>query len=484
MLRVSLQLRSYQRGGWKPGSKHQKHQMMNPTLFLYRFPGPRGAGPYTMKYWWTLGCFPTGREVPFRLSEFLQTYYQMHVPVEVEEWLDYFVKHPASDVVPALGDLLKQMESLSDGLEGDAALDDAETEERGYQVHAPSVMPLLVPARRLEACLSVRLPASGLRGVMTAQAPLRKRAMDACFEYREAVQRIGSTPHRRAGFAHLALSEEAGRTDHRDGALLEGARAQLSAPRHGLPADSKEPIAPPPAASVGSLVGLAATVPETTAEDEKCLIRLGSALAEGSMRQKKFRDAADTLSSLLLFCHDDDTRGTVHSSLASALNRDGRFREAAFHGREAALLKSCPRGYANWAVATAYMDDFERAEHILEDGIVACASDALAGDTKGNGTHPSLTSAQQSILAAKAQQGNRRVRPEMRHRRAHLPSQQQRGLEEGEGRMFDNPFDQVVFNKQKYTAKMDPTNFELGSVFRRVGDVGGFISSTKSMEKI
>jgi len=482
---------------------------MNPTLFLYRFAGPRGPGPFTMKYWWTLGCFPTGREVPFRLPEFLQTYCQMHVPAEVEEWLDYFVKNPAETLVPALEQLLQRMEAISDGRDhGETEVD--EDEERGYKLHAPSVAPLIEPLKAVEMSLSVRIPAPALRAVMSDRK-LCKRAMDDLYEYTEAVRTVGSTPHRRAGFAHLSVgttsspTAESQRLDEpQDGSsLLSSVRSKIlldtspsTITEHVAAAgaasiDSPTPTnQPPPVPEIRKLVSDVTSVPSSTAPDERRLIQFATTVATGSMKQKKYRDAADTLSSLLLFCHDDDTRGTVHSSLASALNCDGRFREAEFHGREAALLKACPRGYANWAVATAYMDDFERAERILDEGTEAFLELQLStmGDERVEVSrqrdHPVLEAARASIANARRAAGNSRTKAEMRGKRSHLPSQQQRGLEEGQGRMFDNPFDQVVFNKHLYAAKMDPSNFELGSVFRRVGDVAGFISSTKSMEKI
>lgn len=454
---------------------------MNPTLFLYRFAGPRGPGPFTMKYWWTLGCFPTGLEAPFRLHEFLATYKQAHVPVEVEEWLQYFVTNPAHSLATSLDALGESMSLVA------VADDDTTSEDRGYRLHAPSIAGMLDPLHRVEKELMLAIPRAGIRAVM-ADTKLRRRAADELFEYTEAVKEGGSTPHRRAGYAQLtgnsleqdlpqAIADGQALLGGVDpGALINNVRRQLgfTAASSALVATtapvSATSVRPPPEAAT-TLVANAASIPAATASDEKALLRLMTTFAEGSMKIRRYDDAAMLLSNLLLFAHDDDVRAELHGNVATALNHDGQFKRAEFHGREAALLRASPRGYANWATAVAYQDDFERAEKILCDAV----------ESVGH-SHPVLQSAQNSIRAA-ASTGKRRDDVAL-NRRSHLPSQQWRGLNQGPGRMFDNEFDTVVFQNKLYVSKMNPTSNELGSVFRRVGDLGGHISSTKSMEPI
>jgi hypothetical protein len=462
-MRATRQLAGFQRGGWNPGSRHQKHQMLNPTLFLYRFPGPRGPGPFTMKYWWTLGCFPSGREVPFRLQEFLDAYQKTHVPVEVEEWLDCFVKHPAEQLVPTLEALLQGLESV-----------DHMEEAEGYLVHEPSVAPLLAPLRQLESIVSVTIPPIAVRAVLADRA-LRDRVSDETYAYLDAVRTGGSTLHRRAGYVHLALSDGTP-VDEEDVAKQGISRLEALSGKKSLKTGAFLPSAAPlPTDAVGTFVGRTlSSIPDETAHDERCLITMLTTFAEGAVKKKRFGDAANMLSSMLLFSHDDDTRAAVHANVATAHNLNGSHKEAEFHGREAALLRASPRGFINWATAVAYQDDWERASAILEDALVECPGDSMILHAQ----------AQVAALRASLPSKDGTVPLELRGRRAHVPALQQKGLEEGEGRSFQNAFDIAVFKHQQITSKLDPTNFELGSVFRRVGDLGGAISSTKSMERI
>lgn len=447
--------RNFQRGGWSPGSRHQKHQMLNPTLFLYRFPGPRGPGPYTMKYWWTLGCFPSGREVPFRLQEFLESYQQAHVPVEVEEWLDCFVKHPAEQLVPALETLLGALEGV-----------DTMEEPEGYMAHEPSVVPVLASLRQLESVATITIPPVAVRAAM-ADRSLRKRACDHTYAYLEAVRSGGSTPHRRAGYGHMSLPDSGEPSLRLEEREREATLIDSAGP-------SSVTRAPPPNDSVGQLVGQSfSAIPGETAEDERCLISMVTTFAEGAIKKKRFSDAASMLENMLLFSHDDDVRAAVHANVATAHNLNGTYKEAEFHGREAALLRANPRGYVNWATAVAYQDDFERASSIIDDALAEHPSD------------DAVLSTQHQINELRRSLPNGSTVPlEFRGKRAHSPAQQSRGLVEGQGRSFQNAFDVAVFKHQQIDAKLDPQNFELGSVFRRVGNLGGHFSSTKSTERI
>ncbi|CUG86338.1 membrane-associated protein, putative [Bodo saltans] len=225
--------------------------------------------------------------------------------------------------------------------------------------------------------------------------------------------------------------------------------------------------------AVGRLVGDSFSISDETSHDEKCLISLVTTFAEGAVKKKKYGDAANMLANLLLFAHDDDVRAAVHANVATAQNLNGLYKEAEFHGREAALLRSSPRGYANWATAVAYQDDYERATSILSDALVECPNDDLV-----RRTHEQISEVRASLPNGSS------VPLELRGKRAYSPAQQMRGLAEGEGRNFMNHTDIVISHHKQLHSKLNPRDFELGSVFRRVGDLGGHISSTKSMEKI
>ncbi|CCW61990.1 unnamed protein product [Phytomonas sp. EM1] len=439
MLKKDIWLRNYQRGGWSPGSKHQKHMTLNPSLFLYRFPGPHGPGPYTMKYWWTLGCFPTGLDSPFRLKEFLATYKQQHVPIEVEEWLNCFLNDPLQELTAAVEELLDQLENCT-----------VAERTKGYVAHEPSVVHLSNSLKKIERQLGVRIPPIGVRAALAGEKSYSK-LMDDLYNYKEAIATNGSTPHRR--FARISFEE-------------------MDSIEHRIAPSKVDTVSN----DVGSAVGSFVSVPEKTADDELKLIRLLTTFAEGCASKRKFDDSFFLLSGSLAFAHDNACRSIVHSNISIAALLDGRFKEAEFHGREAALLSSNNKGaesssgtaYRLWATAVAYQDDFNSSLSIIDDAL---------------SLHPNnqeLESLRQKILSLKESSG--RMSPLLRGKRCHLKSQQDRALIEGCGRAFDNEFDLIKFKNKLYPAKMDPSTNEMGSVFRRVGDLGGFISSSRSIE--
>lgn len=435
-------LLSYQRGSWAPGSKHQKHMSMNPTQYLYRFPGPSGPGPYTMKYWWTLGCFPTGIEIPFRLKEFLATYQQEHVPLEVEEWLQCFVKDPFMGLQEATTELLAQLEEAP-----------VCRKTRGYMSINPSASQYLSPLKKFEKHLGISIPVAAVRATLGTPS-LHNRLKDELFEYSMSLEESGSTHHRR--LARLSFEETEPLSELPQSAeVLQEMGASI--PPH-----------------TGQLVGTYASPHSTTAPDEKNIIRFLTTCAEGSAIAKQYDVAYSILSSALKFSHDDDTDSIIHCNASSAALLDGRFKEAEFHGRQSALLEPQPRhsgkekgrGYALWASAVAYQDDFERAGRIVEDGLsVHSASEDLQS------LHQSLSSL-----------SSRSVPPSLRGVKAHTNGQQKRALLHGSGKSFDNEFDWIVFKNKLYPNKMDPSSNEMGSVFRRVGDLGGHISTSRSSE--
>ena len=452
LLRRTEVLRSYQRGSWAVGSKHQKHQMMNPVPFLYRIPGKRGPGPFTMKYWWTLGCFPSGREVPFRLHEFLASYQQEHVPLEVEDWIQYFIKDPVDDLLPALSKVQTML----------AALPLPDETIVGYKAPEPSVARLAEPVAALERSLMVQIPMTAVRAV-ASNRKLKALLLDEMYDYAELVRESGSTPHRRAG-----RNELTSRQQPESFGLVLPVEDPVDLLPDGRPNALVTRAVPNP--NLGRQVGHAFDISsEETAPDERRLIRMLTTFAQGSMLKGKPADAASLMSQALMFTHDDDVRGTVHANVASAYIGNGQYEDAAFHGQEAALMKKS-KGFANWATAVAYMDDFERAEAILEDALTVHKDD------------PQLIATQSAVrdLASRSPA----VPPQLRGKTMRSPVQQHQQLVQGKGRSFMNEFDFVEFNKKMYAPKLNPSTNDLGSDFRRVGDLGGHVSTSRSEEKL
>ncbi|KAK7198748.1 hypothetical protein NESM_000839500 [Novymonas esmeraldas] len=444
MLRRERVALSFQRGSWAPGSKHQKHMSMNPTMYLYRFAGPRGPGPYVMKYWWTLGCFPTGLERPFRLAEFLATYQRQHVPMEVEEWLQCFVKSPYEELRDATADLLARLEEIP-----------TKEKTRGYESVEATAAAFAAPLARFERQLNVHVPPLAVRAALGSTA-LRERLKDDLFEYHESLVEGGSTPHRR--LARSALEEPLALSD----GVVDPDSQELSRERMPVP--------------LGEAVGVYVSPDTRTCDDEKKLLRVLTTFSEGCALKQDYDGAFSLLSSCLGFSHDEDTDVVVHSNAAAAALLSGQFREAEFHGRQAALLepqaapgkRSGGGGYVLWATATAYQDDFERASRIVEKGLEVFPANA------------NLTAMREKLTslgspAAPALPSSTVIRS---------AAQQKRALLHGSGRSFDNEFDWAVFKNKLYPSKMNPTTNEMGSVFRRVGDLGGHISTSRSMERL
>ncbi|CCW66334.1 unnamed protein product [Phytomonas sp. Hart1] len=439
MLKKNIKLCGYQRGGWSPGSKHEKHMTLNPTLFLYRFPGSHGPGPYTMKYWWTLGCFPTGLDAPFRLKEFLATYKQQHVPIEVEEWLDCFLNDPLQELTAAIEELLDLLENCTTA-----------EQTKGYVAYEPSILHLSNALVKIKSQLGVRIPPIGIRAAL-AHKLSHSKLIDDLYDYKEAIMINGSTPHRR--FARKSFEE----TDSMEHQILPDKVNTISN-------------------EVGSVVGNFVSIPEKTADDELKLIRLLTTFAEGCALRNEFDDSFLLLIDSLPFAHDDISRSVVHCNVSKAALLDGKFKEAEFHGREAALLlsntkrtdSSAPNAYRLWATAVAYQDNFSHSLNIINDALTL---------------HPDnheLESLRQQVIFLNESYG--KMNPRLMGKRHHFKSQQDRALIEGSGRVFDNEFDLVKFGTKLYPAKMNPSTNEMGSVFRRVGDLGGFISTSRSTE--
>lgn len=443
MFRRSIKLAQFQRGSWAVGSKHQKNQMLNPTLFLYRFPGKFGPGPYTMKYWWTLGTFPSGIEIPFRLQEFLASYQQSHVPEEVEDWLNVFIKDPVDNIVPAVEAFASALDALP---ECDRTV--------GYKAIEPSVQPVLAPLKKVCEIFMMDVPATSVRAV-ASDAALKKQLLDEAFEYVQCVKQSGSTPHRRLGRGVMEMQQQL--------PVSESAVAQKTDDTAAHPIQLTDDAA--------AQIGAALEVDNLpTQPDEKRLIRMLATFAEGSMKKRKFSDAADLMESSLMFAHDAQSRSRIHSDAASAHNLNGDFKEAEWHAKESVLLEKNPRGYANWACSVAYQDDFERAAEVVQDGLALFPA------------HPALSKVDETLKGIAAE--GRQVNPLHRGARYQRPAQMTRGLDRAGGKNWRNEFDYVIFNNKFYAAKMDPSNSMPGSIFRRVGTLGLGYTSTQQFEPL
>ena len=476
LFRPTPPLRAFIEKGRAIGSKGQKHMMYLPTKFLYRLPSKRyGPGPVLMKYWWTLGTFPTGLEIPFRLQEFHDAYIKAHVPEEVEEWLGAFVKAPVAVITSRCDEFVRRLES------------EPAPVRRGVpvaQLHNAKALAGLLDEAFGELGLEDHcVPVIAVR-TCAANAQSKADLLNAVFGLSYLVKEYGSTTHRRWGRAHVQLSTS-------DAAEIEGttmmaetvAKAELggqplaAAISHEpsstgatgvgaqqaavgpLAADSSLPSHPsaPFTPQVAALIVQAMQVRGgETAPDERCVVDALSVLARGCQVSKQPDAAVRLLRHAALFAHDDRTRSAVLSNQASALNGCGRFAEAQASARESVLLHRSPSGFANWAVATAFLDDFDAALSITETGLLEHPG------------HPALETCRTQLTRLVA--GQLAVPANARGRRVHTPYQFAQGLLTKQGFGFDNPWDYTLVAGKPTHWRLDPTRNSPGSVFTFVGD--------------
>lgn len=442
-MRRSIFSYSYQRGSWSPGSKHQKHMSVNPTYFLYRFPGSKGPGPYTMKYWWTLGCFPTGLAVPFRLQEFLSTYQQFHIPVEVEEWLQFVIVDPIES-------LKTEISNLSSSIDLHPEFD----KNNKVEISGISAHPFTMPLKKIENTLGVFISPSSLAKTLK-HSDLRERVLDYFDEYKEHLTLNGSTPHRR--FARYFFESPLDQSQ-----ISSSSSSQLVNLSHSIPE------------KVTSAIGCVVDPPPHTAPDEKTIIKLLSTIAEGSSREGLLSDARETLYSALQFSHDSTTQSHLYSNIASSALGLGEFKEAEYYAQESLLTaphtakkKSI---YKLWCSAVAHQGDFLRCGAIMDEAL-----EAFPGDSD---LQLFMERAQSHL---NENEGVFQGLAEKRHRSKLGPVQSQQ-LPLSTGRIFDNEFSWTTFKNKLYPSKMNPSSNEMGSVFRRVGDLGLHTSTSRSTE--
>lgn len=394
------------------GSKGQKHMYFAPVKFLYRYPGNyKNPGPVLMKYWWTLGMFPTGLTAPFRFQEFVDNYKALHMPDDVERWLESFLVQPATALAPNAREFAKRLEALP--------VATPTLHKRANVVGVPrAAEPLQLAMREL----GLEVPTVAVRAVAERPA-LRRRLVTSVAEYGDTVAESGSTPHRRWAARELAEKEEGTQ------ALLDATAEQPTLlSQHDAHPDSDTSPDKGITEAAASAVHAANELP--TQPDEALLVETLTTLAVGCDRMQRHAAAEALLQAALGFAHDDELAAEVHSNLASACNKNGHFGEAVAHGQAAALRARSAKGFANWAVATAYLDDVDGAAEICQRGLAEHPESAV------------LKSVETTL--ARHMTGRVATAPAARGKRYHAPAQTQRGLLEAQGEHFMNETDIVM----------------------------------------
>lgn len=466
------------RGGQKPGAAHQKHVSMLPMIYLYRFPHvPHNPGPVVMKYYWTLGCVPTGLASPFRLQEFLNEYQAAHVPEEVEQWLRAFVQDPVDSLQSNLHHFMIAVDQLPNAIRG-----------AKYQTQLPMITSALPQLEALQKDLGVEVPAICLRGVAGSRT-LRGRLLDDLYDYGQCLQEEGSTPHRRAMRALMednANQQQVSGIPAADLFFPNVGQSQITSSNsvEGRPTQtdsSPQTLATPETAlqqslSVvdGAIASAFAVDPRVTANDERAIIRLLTTFGEGAMRAQKYDAAATVLQSALTFAFDDECKSTAHGNLSTALNRAGQFKAAEQNAKEAVLLTRSKKGFCNLGVALAYQHRENEALSVMNDALQIYQDDEALKQTQAQilsfasqrPIAPTLPAATVGAASSRYYSNTSRVNV----------------MGNGVANFFGNQFDSVAFHGKKINAKLDPTNF--GQTFGRAHVTGlAYRTSTKTFER-
>lgn len=476
MLSRNPLLLSYVRGGFGIYSRHQKHQSYAPVPYLYRFPGKRGPGPVLMKYWHTLGQFPTGLEVPFRLEEFHQNYIRQHVPAELEDWLRCVVYDPAETLTSHMEVFMTRLQNAPAPKRSNSVLSRSNMFD-AKNVHAP--------LQKAFDEFGVEIPVIAVRAVASSPR-LREDMLDVCFAYRETVAQIGSTPHRR--WAAISAFQEQGE---------EGKKSQtLIAPTLFPPVNSNisqnnlssslPSLTPDQTEVVGKTLSSVLTFPVAlkqndnnnndhddgksnssffeAAPDEILAAKMLTTLAEGCHRgaQGRSADAATKLLEAALNFAREDHRvaGCTHTNLANAYSAQGDFKKAELHAKEALLRDGAnPRAYAAWSVATALQDDLDSALQISADAL------------QEHPTSDVLKQVYEEI--ARAASGRTATPEHARGKRYQLQSQCNTAMRLGGGKLFDNGFDwaRTPDSKLRLSMPLDPTYAGMGTMVKRAPEM-------------
>lgn len=450
-------------------NKGQKHQMLAPHVFMYRVADAKKPGPVLMKYWWTLGCFPTGLGHPFRLDEFIDNYIREHVPIEVEEWLNATLRAPVDSIATNATAAVRAIEAMP-------------AARRSLLAQRPvlGVKAVHEPLQRAMLEFGVDVPPVAVR--MTLERPvLRTRLANALHDLSTQVVEGGSTAHRRwtrellnadadasadvpskmrlpaaDEAAALAQRSSAAPTASHDSAAPED--AEQGGPTHAFVAHAVMP--PGLSARSAGAIGVAVSPDDITAEDERLAMETLTTLAAGAQRGRRSDVASKLLKGALRLAHDDETEAIGRTNYAAALIGEGRFTEAAAEAQEAVLLLRSPRAYATWATATAYADDYEKAGQIIDDALAVYPDDATLGCT-ADGIARVMCG---RVTAVEAGQ----------NRRAKTPLQFAAGTDKGVGVAFGHDFDPIRLDDKGNltTRKLDARQGGLGSESRRVGALG------------
>jgi Tfp pilus assembly protein PilF len=448
--------------GFSVGSKHQKFSALAPANFLYRLPNSKGAGPVLMKYFHTLGTFPTGLEIPIRIGEFEQTYLREHVPLEVEEWLACFIRRPVDSISINVAAAIAAMEACAKPVPA--------LHRRALPMQG--VLEAVSPVQLAFAEVGIDVPAVAVR--FAVQRPqLRKQLIGCLGEWASVVREQGSTPHRRlaarqammGGAMELEDDMEPGQRSLAD----EASSSSPALPASSTSSDAAELLTfqqDPTTAKGLSLLRAAVSPNQGSAPDERLVLEAVTVMAEAAQREARHDLAERLLRDGLRLAHDEETEGFARANYSCALTGCGRYGEAEAEAREAVLLSRRPQAYASWSVAVAYQDDMDRAAEILEEGLQAHPGDATLEAASAN--------------LSRAMTGKLATPEHARGLRSHGVQAERSALPLAIGKYYHNPTDAQRIGGRLVHSTLDPTSAGLGQQVRRTGSHGGVTTNLES----
>jgi hypothetical protein len=202
-----------------------------------------------------------------RLDEFRENYIASHVPEEVEEWLEYLMEHPVKQCIPALTELVRELEKIP-----------APRERSWKKAECFRLEGVMPSVKRL--CETFHLPEIAplcVRGVCMNKS-IKEELMDTAYDLSLELAESGSTTYRRWGRL-TALN------DGKAGLLTESGEEDSAQTVKLITKDSPSKTTALTAdaeAAAGKLLADVYDVPTNAAKDEKLALKLLTLFAQGA----------------------------------------------------------------------------------------------------------------------------------------------------------------------------------------------------------
>ena len=332
-----------------------KSQSLTPVVYEYRKPHLRGKpGYYSLKSFYTTGCYPSGLEVPYRLNDFHKSYLSSYLPEELEEWLQ---EVRPSAIEAAHHSLKVLMEELSNFTLGQPTrwrpkpmlthldrisqpLEDVINAFVDENIHREKSRFYPFVQKKTEQCGRVKLPNVLTRHLLNNHFSELTEVVEVLGE---AWSAIGSTPHQRS-LSKIRHVQNLFDTKS------EIPQSSLSTSQVTQLADAFSPQLPQQVLAQTNMASLSpvhhlekdilsSPSNDITYEDELLLMHLHNLVARAARETQEY-DVGISVSQVSLFslAHDDIRAAKAHGDLASLWLDKGDYDTAIIHAQRAVIL--------------------------------------------------------------------------------------------------------------------------------------------------